>query len=93
MISEHRELEARYNRLIADQFRAMINGIATVLEKKELKDPLTGRLLGADKDDKAVLEQAHTFRLDQLDIRSPERLTQCADLYEDASRDHPASPR
>jgi DNA-directed RNA polymerase subunit beta len=80
---EHRELEARYNRLIADQFRTMINGIAAVLDKKELKDPQSGRLLGADKDDKAVLEQASTFRLDHLDIRSPERLKQSADLYED----------
>jgi DNA-directed RNA polymerase subunit beta len=80
---EHRELEGRYNRLIADQFRAMINGIAAVLEKKELKDPHTGRVLAADKDDKALLEQAHMFRLDHLDIRSPERLKQCGDLYDD----------
>jgi DNA-directed RNA polymerase subunit beta len=79
---EHREVEGRYNRLIADQFRTMINGIAAVLEKKELKDPLSGRLLGVDKDDKALVEQATAFRLDQLDIRSPERQKQCADLYE-----------
>jgi DNA-directed RNA polymerase subunit beta len=82
---EHREVEARYNRLIADQFRAMINGIGAILDKKELKDPLSGRVLAADKDDKALVEQATVFRLDQLDIRSPERQKQCADLYEQHS--------
>jgi DNA-directed RNA polymerase subunit beta len=82
---EHRDTENRYNRQIADQFRTMISGIASVLDKKELKDPVSGRVLGADKDDKAMLEQATAFRLDQLDIRSPERLKQCAEVYEQHS--------
>jgi DNA-directed RNA polymerase subunit beta len=79
---EQRETENRYNRQIADQFRAMTSAIASILDKKELKDPLSGRVLGVDKDDKALLEQATTFRLDQLDIRSPERQKQCAEVYE-----------
>jgi DNA-directed RNA polymerase subunit beta len=79
---EHREIENRYNRTIAEQFRTMIGNIGTILEKKELKDPVSGRVLAADKDDKALLEQATHFRLDQLDIRSPERLKQCSDVYE-----------
>ena len=29
-----------------------------------------------------MLEQAQSFRLDQLDIRSPERLKQCTEIYE-----------
>jgi DNA-directed RNA polymerase subunit beta len=79
---EHRELENRYNRQIADQFRAMISGISTVLDKKELKDPQSGRVLATDKDDKSVVEQAIAFRLDQLDIRSPDRLRQCEEIYD-----------
>src|SRR5205823_14728024 len=79
---EHREIENRYNRMIAEQFRTMISAIGNILDKKELKDPLSGRVLGADKDDKATVEQATSFKLDQLDIRSPERLKQCAELYD-----------
>ena len=58
---ETRETENRYNKLIADQFRSMIAEISGVLDKKELKDPASGKLLGADKEDKAVVEQAATF--------------------------------
>ena len=79
---ETRETENRYNKLIADQFRSMIAEISGVLDKKELKDPVSGKLLGADKEDKAVVEQAATFKLDSLDIRSPERQKQTHDVYE-----------
>jgi DNA-directed RNA polymerase subunit beta len=79
---EHREIENRYNHMIAEQFRTMIGTIAGILDKKELKDPVSGRVLAADKEDKSLIEQAASFRLDQLDIRSPERLKQCADVYE-----------
>jgi DNA-directed RNA polymerase subunit beta len=79
---ETRETENRYNKLIADQFRSMIAEISGALDKKELKDPVSGKLLGADKDDKAVVEQAATFKLDSLDIRSPERQKQTHDVYE-----------
>src|SRR5262249_25037833 len=34
-----------------------------------------------DKDDKAVAEQAPTFKLDSLDIRSPERQKQSQEVY------------
>ncbi len=79
---EQKDLENRYNRMIADQFRAMIGEIAGVLDKKELKDSATGRSLATDKDDRSVVEQATTFRLDHLDIRSPERLKQSQEAYE-----------
>jgi DNA-directed RNA polymerase subunit beta len=74
---EQKEIEGRYNRMLADQFRALIGAIGQVLDKKELKDPSTGRVLAGDKDDKSVVEQAMAFRLDQLDIRSADRLKQC----------------
>jgi DNA-directed RNA polymerase subunit beta len=78
---DQKELENRYNKQIADQFRAMMEEIGSVLDKKELKDPGTGKTLGADKDDKLVLEQAQNFRLDQLDVRSPERQKHTAEVY------------
>jgi DNA-directed RNA polymerase subunit beta len=79
---EQKELENRYNRMIADQFRVMIGEIAGVLDKRELKDSATGRTLAGDKDDRSVVEQATAFRLDHLDIRSPDRLKQSQDSYE-----------
>jgi DNA-directed RNA polymerase subunit beta len=78
---EHKEIENRYNKQLAEQFRAEMAEISTVLEKKDLKDPVTGRTLAGDRDDKSVVEQAATFKLDQLDIRSPERQKQCAEIY------------
>src|SRR5438105_1037279 len=78
---EQKEIENRYNRQIAEQFRAMITEISDVLDKKELKDPLSGKSLGADKDDKATVEQALAFKIDQLDIRSPERQKLTAETY------------
>jgi DNA-directed RNA polymerase subunit beta len=78
---ELKELENRANKQIADQFRAMIAELAGVLDKSTLKDTVSNKTLGQDKDDKAVLEQAHSFRLDHLDIRSPDRKKQCAEIY------------
>jgi DNA-directed RNA polymerase subunit beta len=78
---EQREIENRYNRTIADQFRTMVGEIAAVLDKKELKDPVSGRPLGAEKDDKVIVEQALAFKFDQLDIRSPERQKQCSEIH------------
>jgi DNA-directed RNA polymerase subunit beta len=78
---ESKEVEQRANRDIAGQFRAMIGQLAEVLEKKELKDP-HGHILAAEKDDKAVVEQAAAFRLDHLDIRSPDRQKQCKEIYD-----------
>ena len=50
----------------------MIKELADVLEKKELKDT-SQQALAADKDDKALVEQASTFKFDHLDIRTPDR--------------------
>ncbi len=78
---ESKEIESRSNKDIANQFRAMIQQLAEVLDKKELKDS-QGRVLAAEKDDKSVVEQAASFRLDDLDIRSPERQKQCKEIYD-----------
>jgi DNA-directed RNA polymerase subunit beta len=79
---EVKELENRYNKQIADQFRAMIAELAAVLEKPVLKDTVSNKTLGQDKDDKSILEQALSFRLDHLDVRSPERKKQCHEIYD-----------
>jgi DNA-directed RNA polymerase subunit beta len=79
---EQRETEHRYNKLIADQFRALISELLTVLDKKEIKDPVTGKNFGMDKEDKVIVEQAQTFKLETLDIRSPERQKHCADVFQ-----------
>jgi DNA-directed RNA polymerase subunit beta len=79
---ETKETEAKANKLIADQFRALIAELSAVLDKKEIKDPATNKTLGVDKDDKLIVEQATRFRLDQLDIRSPERLKQSQEVFQ-----------
>jgi DNA-directed RNA polymerase subunit beta len=79
---EQKHTENSYNKQLAEQFRAMISEIGAVLEKKEIRDPTSNKVLGADKDDKSVAEQALNFKLDKLDIRSPERQKQCHEIYE-----------
>lgn len=78
---DQKEIENRYTRLISTQFRNMIGELCTALDKKELKDPLTGKIFAADKDDKVVVEQAAAFKFDQLDVRSPDRLKACHEVF------------
>jgi DNA-directed RNA polymerase subunit beta len=78
---EQKELENRFIKQIAEQFRSMITELCGILDKKELKDSNSNKTLGQDKDDKASVEQAKTFRLDHLDIRSPERQKNAAECY------------
>src|SRR5262249_10162633 len=85
---EQKDVENRYAKLIADQFRAMINELGTVLDKKELKAPAGGKALASDKDDKVVAEQAAAFigtapnaGLKGLDIRSPEKAKHANEIY------------
>jgi DNA-directed RNA polymerase subunit beta len=81
LAKERREIESRYSKLIADQFRTFVADAATALDKKELKDPQSGKPLATDKEDKAVVEQAIAFKLENFDIRSPERLHKVRDLW------------
>src|SRR6185312_14562383 len=55
---ETKETEARANKAIADQFRAMTTELAGVLEVKAVKDAQSNKVLGQEKDDKALVEQA-----------------------------------
>lgn len=78
---ELRELEGKCNHAIADQFRALVKELSDTLDRPSLKDSVTGKTLGQDKDDKVTLEQVTTFKLDHLDIRSPEKQKTCAEIY------------
>src|SRR5207302_4164391 len=78
---QHRQLEKRYAEKIAEQFRSMLAELAEVLDKKELKDPATGKPYATDKDDASVAELALAFKLDQFDIRSPERQHQAKAVF------------
>ncbi|MBY0526712.1 MAG: DNA-directed RNA polymerase subunit beta [Gemmataceae bacterium] len=86
---EQKDVESRYAKTIADQFRTMINQLGGVLDKKELKDPNTGKAWGTDKDDKVVFDQAVQFvspsfssGISSFDVRSPEKAKQVKEVYE-----------
>src|SRR4029079_7574685 len=49
---DRKEIETNYNKRIAEQFREFVKALEEVLDKKELKDPNTGKQLASDKDDK-----------------------------------------
>jgi DNA-directed RNA polymerase subunit beta len=79
---EQRELENRFNKLLAEQFRALAAELGTVLDKKDLKDTDTGKPLASEKEDKTLAEQAVAFRLEKLDLRSPDKLKHVREIYD-----------
>jgi DNA-directed RNA polymerase subunit beta len=74
LIKEERRIETEYAEKIAAQFREFVTALEEVLDKKELKDGNTGKQLASDKDDKVVAEQARGFKMENLDIRTPEKV-------------------
>jgi DNA-directed RNA polymerase subunit beta len=76
-----KEINAEYSEKIAEQFREFVEALGEVLDKKELKDPNTGKPLAADKDDRAVAEQAKGFKMENLDIRTPESAKKAQKIY------------
>jgi DNA-directed RNA polymerase subunit beta len=69
---QEKEIDVTYSKKIAEQFREFITALEGVLDKKELKDPNTGKQYASEKEDKTVADQAKGFKLDNLDIRSPD---------------------
>ncbi|MBV9123931.1 MAG: DNA-directed RNA polymerase subunit beta [Planctomycetes bacterium] len=53
---EQKETEHHYTRMIAEQFRNLVMEVGRILDKKELKDPVTCKVLAGDKDDRSVVE-------------------------------------
>jgi DNA-directed RNA polymerase subunit beta len=70
-----REVETRFNRQILEVYQQLTEALGEVLDKRELK-PIT-----ADRDDKAMIELASTFRLDMLDIRSADKLKEANKVF------------
>ena len=79
---EQKETEAKWNKKIADQFRALIHDLTAALEVKSVKDTRTNKALGQDKNDSILVEQAIEFRLDNLDIRTPEKRKIAEEIYD-----------
>ncbi|MBI3467967.1 MAG: DNA-directed RNA polymerase subunit beta [Planctomycetes bacterium] len=74
-----KDTEQSGNSHIAGRFQEMVAELESVLERS-LSDA-QGRRLGKDKDLRVVAEQAIGFRVDDLDIRSPQRREQCEEIY------------
>jgi DNA-directed RNA polymerase subunit beta len=76
------QIEAKYGKLIADQFKTFVKELAHALDRREkdLKDPTTGKALGDDKD-VGVAAQAVAFKVENLDIRSPEKEKRARELW------------
>jgi DNA-directed RNA polymerase subunit beta len=75
---EYRETS---NKKIAELFREMLEALCEHLKVKTLKDARSNKVLGADKDDKSMAEQAAEFRLDHLDLRSPAERKKAEEIY------------
>src|SRR5207237_4619947 len=72
---EHKEVENKFNKQIADQFRSFGTELAGVLDKKEIKH------LGLDRDDKALADQAGSFKIADLDVRTPEKVKEVQKVF------------
>ena len=78
---ELKAAEAEGNARIAEHFGRLVKQIEDVLERKltdEEGDPLV-----EGQEHRYVAEQAQRFRLDRLDIRSPQRRAKVQRIYED----------
>ncbi|HEY8505676.1 MAG TPA: DNA-directed RNA polymerase subunit beta, partial [Gemmataceae bacterium] len=78
---EEKAIINRYAKAVAEQFRAFVSDLENVLDKKDLKHPKLGKGLGVDKDDKTLAEAAAEFKLEDLDLRSPEKLPQVKRIW------------
>jgi DNA-directed RNA polymerase subunit beta len=76
-----KDVETHFQKQIADQFRALCAELASVLEVPVLKDFLSNKTLGQDKDDKVMVEQAQSFKLEHLNIGTTAKQNRCADIY------------
>ena len=81
LAKEEKRIDSEYAEKIATQFREFVEALGEVLDKKELKDPNTGKVLASDKDDKVVAEQAKAFKLENLDVRSPDKAKQTQKIH------------
>jgi DNA-directed RNA polymerase subunit beta len=76
-----KKINVEYSEKIASQFKEFVEALTEVLDRKELKDTSGKALASAKDDDAAVAEQAKGFKLDNLDIRSPEKAKAAAKIH------------
>ena len=68
---ELKDTEAVENVRIADEYKQMVKAIEEALGGP-VTDPATGKPMGRAKDPKDLVEESDRFKLEALDIRSPE---------------------
>jgi DNA-directed RNA polymerase subunit beta len=88
MDKEEKEINNRYYSLLAKQFRSMIEELQVALDRKDLKDPASGKPFTLEKEDrmyemavKTATRAADGFKFDSLDIRTPDRKSSAEDIY------------
>jgi DNA-directed RNA polymerase subunit beta len=81
MAREERRINTEYSEKIAAQFREFVAALAEILDKKELKDPESGKTYASAEEDVVVADQARKFKLENLDIRTPEKSKAAAKIY------------
>ncbi len=75
---ELKDTEAVENVRIADEYKQMVKALEEVLGGP-VTDPSSGKPLGRAKDPKDLADESERFKLDALDIRSPETVTKARD--------------
>ena len=68
---ELKDTEQAENARIADDYKQMIKALEEAVGGPVL-DPQTGKALGRDKEPKALADESERFKLEALDLRSPE---------------------
>ena len=69
---ELKDTESAESVKIADEYKQMVKALEEAVGGPVL-DPSTGKPLGRDKDPKALADESERFRLETLDLRSPEK--------------------
>jgi DNA-directed RNA polymerase subunit beta len=73
---ELKDTEAAENVRIADEYKQLIKAIEEATGSA-VTDPGTGKPLGRSKDPKDLVEESDRFKLEALDIRSPDAREKC----------------
>ncbi len=69
---ELKDTETAENAKIAEEYKAMIKALEDAIGGPVL-DPGTGKPLGRDKDTKVLADESERFKLEALDLRSPDK--------------------
>ncbi len=77
---ELKETEQTEAAKIGDEYKALIKALEDLLESGPLTNPESGKPYGREKDVVKLAEESETFKLEKLDLRSPELKTQAQKL-------------